>query len=162
MVRESIFAGRAAVEEVMRRLSVEQTQQSDSESEGELDEGISMGTKTQSGIKIIISSVPLHPELSFTQTKPNRARGQSQGHDQVATAATDAVNRLDVGMRLKSEVDLRLLEEMYDEEQGTPSNTPAPGKGMLRANTVAATRGGKRLGRSLTTPLKSVVAAECF
>jgi len=81
----------------------------------------------------------------------------------MATAAADAVNRLDVGMRLKSEVDLRLLEELCDEELGTPSNTPAPGKGMLRANTVAATRGGKRLGRSVTAPLRSgVVAAECF
>ncbi|GAB7345734.1 hypothetical protein MBLNU457_4005t1 [Dothideomycetes sp. NU457] len=165
MVRESIFAGRAAVEEVMRRLSIEQDQQTSSVSDESLDEGISMTTKQQSGIKIIISSEPLHPELVFNQTKPNRARGHSQGHDQVATPAIDAVNRLDVGMRLKSEVDLRLLEEMNDEEQGTPSNTPAPapGKGMLRANTVAATRGGKRLGRSLAAPLKAgTLAAECF
>lgn len=147
----------------MRRLSIEQEQQRDSESEGDLDEGISMATKPQSGIKIIISSEPLHSDLSFSQAKTNRARGQSQGHDQMSTLATEAVNRLDVGMRLNSEVDLRLLEEMNDEEQGTPSNTPAPGKGMLRANTIAATRGGKRLGRSLSSPRTSgVVAAECF
>jgi len=165
MLRESIFVGRAAVEEVMRRLSMEQTAQSDSESDSEVDEGISMPTKphVHGDIKIVISAEPLHPELSFDNRSMKRARGQSQGQDRVATAAADAVNRLDVGMRLKSEVDLRLLEELYDEELGTPSNTPAPGKGMLRANTVAATRGGKRLGRSVTAPLRSgVVAAECF
>jgi len=166
MIRESIFAGRAAVEEVMRRLSMEQAAQDDSGTDSEVDEGISMPTKPHvNDIQIIVSAEAPYPDLAFQQPRTTRARGQSQGQESIYTAAADAVQRLDPGIRLKSEVDSRMLDELYDEELGTPLNTPAPvlGKGMQRANTVAATRGGKRLGRSVTAPLKSGgVVAECF
>lgn len=114
---EAVSLGRVAVEDLVRKLSVDQARET-------------------------VTATPI--ALSNTTRKRHSHSEESSPHP--------AVRRLDLATRLKGDVDCGMLGDIADEELGNPCNTPKA-KSMSRANTVAATRKGKTLGKMVTQPL---------